>query len=89
VEQRARDKAVARANFRDAAIDTLIDTRARQVRNDPPLPDRLVAQEAIRAAQTRRAWSQWHLEQAARHRQTLTDLVVHHEEQAARLGGSM
>ena len=88
-EQRARDKAVAQANFRAGGLDTLISTRARQLRDEPPPPDRQVAQDATRAAKTRRAWAEWHRGQADRHRRTLTDLVSHHEEQAERLEGVM
>ncbi len=88
-EQLARDRAVSQANFRAAALDTLIGTRARQVKDDPPPPDRLVARDALRDARTRRAWAEWHRQQAQRHKQTLTDLVAHHEEQAKRLEGVM
>ncbi len=55
-EQRARDAAVARENICSASLATLIDTRARQVRDDPPIPDLQRAQDAIRDAETRRAW---------------------------------
>ena len=88
-EQAARDKAVSRANVRDAAIDTVVDTRVRQVRDDPPPPDLQRAQDAIRDARTRRAWAAWHREQAARHRAALTDLVAHHEAAADRLSGRL
>ena len=88
-EQAARNKAVSQANFRAGGLDTLISTRARQVRDDKPLPDRLVARDATRAARTRQAWAAWHRDQAERHRRALTDLVAHHEEQAERLGGAM
>ncbi len=88
-EQLARDRAVSQANFRAAALDTLIGTRARQVKDDPPPPDRLVARDALRDARTRRAWAEWHRQQAQRHKQTLADLVAHHEEQAKRLEGVM
>ncbi len=88
-EQAARDTAVSHANFTARGLDTVISTRARHLKNDKPLPDRLVARDAIRSAQTRRAWAEWHREQARRHRATLDDLIAHHEEQAARLGGSM
>ncbi len=84
-EQRARDKAVAQANFRAGGLDTLISTRARHLKDDPPPPDRQRGLDATRAAETRRAWSQWHRDQAERHRRALTDLVAHHEEQAERL----
>jgi hypothetical protein len=80
---------VAQANFRAGGLDTVISTRAKQLKDEPPPPDPLVAQEALRAAETRRAWAQWHKAQAERHRRTLTDLVGHHEEQAERLGGNM
>jgi len=80
---------VAQANFRAGGLDTLISTRAKQLKDEPPPPDPLVAQDALRRAETRREWARWHLEQARRHRATLTDLVVHHEEQAKRLEGVM
>jgi hypothetical protein len=88
-EQAARDKAVAQANFRAGGLDTLISTRARQLKDEPPPPDLLVARDAIRAARTRQEWAQWHRHQAERHRATLTDLVAHHEAEAERLGGAM
>jgi hypothetical protein len=88
-EQAARDAAVARENVRSAALDTLIDTRARQVRDDPPPPDLQRAQDAIRDARTRQAWAAWHRDQAERHRAALTDLVVHHEAAADRLSGRL
>ena len=87
-EQAARNAAVARENICSASLATLIDTRARQVRDDPPIPDRQRAQDAIRDAETRRAWAEeWHREQAGRHRTTLTDLIAHHEAAASRLEG--
>ena len=88
-EQRARDAAVRQANTRAGALDIVVDTMAKRLRDEPPPPDRQRGLDATRRAQTRQEWAQWHLEQAARHRQTLTDLVVHHEEQAERLGGQM
>ncbi len=88
-EQRARDAAVSRANTRAGGLDVVISTRVRQLRDEPPPPDVRVAREATRAAQTRLAWSQWHLQQARRHRATLTHLVSHHEAEARRLGGNM
>jgi hypothetical protein len=84
-EQAARNKAVSQANFRAGGLDTLISTRARQLADDKPPPDLLRSRDAIRDSRTRSAWAEWHLEQARRHRATLTDLVAHHEEQAERL----
>ena len=57
-EQRARDAAVAQANVRAAALDTVVDTRARQVRDEPPIIDRQRAQDAARRAETRSAWAE-------------------------------
>jgi hypothetical protein len=57
-EQAARDKAVTQANFRAAGLATLISTRARQVRDEPPTIDRQRAQDAIRSARTRQAWAE-------------------------------
>jgi hypothetical protein len=57
-ELAARNKEVARENFRAAALDTLIGTRARQLADEPPPPDLQVAQEAIRSARTRLSWAQ-------------------------------
>jgi hypothetical protein len=65
----------------------LIRTRARDTKNDKPLPDRLVAQDATRDAKTRLSWAEWHRAQAERHRKTLMDLVSHHEAAAERLEG--
>jgi hypothetical protein len=86
-EQAARNAAVARENICSASLATLIDTRARQVRDEPPIPDRLVARDALRSAETRSAWAEWHREQAGRHRATLDDLIAHHERAADRLEG--
>ncbi len=86
-EQRARDAAVAQANVRAAALDTVVDTRARQVRDEPPTIDRQRAQDAIRDADRRRAWADHHRAQAERHRAALTDLIAHHERAADRLEG--
>ncbi len=88
-EQRARDRAVAQANFRAGGLDTVISTRARQLKDEPPPPDPQVARDALRSARTRRAWAEWHRDQALRHRRALTDLVAHHESSAARLEGEM
>jgi len=84
-EQAARDAAVARENIRSAALDTLVSTRARQLRDEPPPPDLQRAQDATRSARTRQAWAEWHRDQAERHKATLTDLIAHHEREAARL----
>jgi hypothetical protein len=89
VEQAARDKAVAQANFRAGGLDTLISTRARQLADEPPPPDLQRSRDALRSARTRQEWAQWHRDQAQRHRAALTDLICHHEEQAERLGGAM
>ncbi len=86
-EQAARNAAVARENVSATSLDTLIDTRARQVRDDPPIIDRQRAQDALRDADRRRAWADHHRAQAERHRATLTDLIAHHEAAAARLAG--
>ncbi len=88
-EQLARDQAVAHANFTARGLDTVISTRARHLADEPPPPDRQRGLDATRSARTRRAWAEWHRDQAERHRRALTDLVAHHEEQAARLGGAM
>ncbi len=86
-EQAARDKAVTQANFRAAGLDTLIRTRARQVKDEPPTIDLQRAQDALRSARTRQAWVAWHREQAERHRATLADLIDHHDRAAERLEG--
>ncbi len=88
-ELAARNKAVARENVRSAALDTLIDTRARDTENDRPPPDLQRSRDATRDARTRQVWAEWHRDQAERHRATLTDLVAHHEREAERLGGAM
>jgi hypothetical protein len=76
---------VAQANFRAGGLDTVISTRAKQLRDEPPPPDLQVARDALRSARTRQEWAQWHRDQAERHRAALTDLVSHHLEQAERL----
>jgi hypothetical protein len=78
---------VARENICSASLATLIDTRARQVRDEPPIIDRQRAQDAIRDAETRRAWAEWRRAQAGRHRATLAALIRHHERAADRLEG--
>ncbi len=88
-EQAARDRAVAQANTRAGALDIVVETMARRLADDKPPPDLRVAQDAIKRAETRREWAQWHLEQARRHREALTDLIGHHEGEARRLGGTM
>ncbi len=84
-EQAARDAAVSRANTRAGALDIVISTRARQLADEPPPPDRQRGLDATRAARTRQAWAEWHRDQAERHRAALTDLVAHHEREAERL----
>ena len=84
-EQRARDAAVSRANTRDGALDVVISTRVRQLRDEPPPPDRQVARDAIRDAATRSAWAAHHRAMAERHRATLTALIARHEAEAERL----
>jgi len=88
-EQRARDAAVAQANTRAGALDIVVDTMAKRLQNDKPLPDLQRSRDALRDARTRQAWAEWHRAQAERHRAALTDLVAHHEEQAERLEGNM
>jgi hypothetical protein len=78
---------VARENISSASLATLIDTRARQVRDEPPIIDRQRSLEAIRDADRRRAWADHHRAQAERHRAALTDLIAHHERAADRLEG--
>ncbi len=89
VELAARDAAVRRENKTAASLKTVIDTRAKQVRDEPPPPDRQRGLDATRSARTRQAWAEWHLEQARRHRATLAGLVARHEAEAERLGGTM
>ncbi len=84
-EQAARDREVIRARRDDSALSMLIRTRARIIKDEPPPPDLQRAQEALRDARTRSAWSAWHRDQAQRHRATLTDLIAHHEREAERL----
>ena len=88
VELAARNKAVARENKNAAALRTLINTRRKQLKDEPPPPDLLRASCDRWSARTRQAWAEeWHREQAGRHRTTLTDLIAHHEAAASRLEG--
>ncbi len=57
-EQAARDQAVARANFTARGLDTVISTRAKQLADEPPPPDRQRGLDATRSARTRRAWAE-------------------------------
>jgi hypothetical protein len=84
-EQAARNAALTRENISAASLATLINTRARQVKDDPPTIDHQRAQDAARDADRRRAWAEWHRLQAGRHRATLTDLIARHEAEAERL----
>ncbi len=84
-EQAARNKALRRENKVAASQRMLVRTRARDTKDDRPLPDLQVAQDALRSAEMRRAWADHHRRLAERHRQTLTDLIAHHEREAARL----
>ncbi len=86
-ERAARNRAVAQANTRAGALDIVIDTMVRRLADDKPPPDVQVARDAIRRAETRREWAQWHRDQALRHRTALTDLAAHHERAADRLEG--
>lgn len=86
-EQAARNKAVAQANTRDGALDVVIDTMAKRLQNDKPLPDLQRSRDALRDAETRRAWAGHHRAQAERHRAALTDLIRLHERAADRLEG--
>jgi hypothetical protein len=88
-ELAARNKAVAQANTRAGALDIVVETMSRRLADDKPPPDLLVARDALRAAEARRAWAEWHRAQAERHRAALTDLVAHHESAANRLEGKM
>jgi len=88
-EQRARDKALRRENKVAASMNMLIRTRARDIRDEPPPPDLQRSQDAIRDAETRSCWAQWHRGQAARHKATLEGLISHHESAADRLEGRM
>ncbi len=45
-------------------------------------------QQARRAAALRAEWSEYHREQAERHRRTLAALISRHEAEAARLGAT-
>ncbi len=73
----------------DTELDRLISGRSDR-RPDPDEQEELWKasvrrhQEAIRR-HNRALWYGWHLEQAARHRRTLEDLIAHHETEAAKL----
>jgi hypothetical protein len=54
-ELAARNKAVSQANFRAGGLDTLISTRAKQLKDEPPPPDLQRTQAALRDARTRSA----------------------------------
>ena len=88
-ELAARNKALKRGNKSDAAMNMLVRTRARDTKDDKPLPDLQRSQDALRDAETRSCWAQWHRGQAARHKATLEGLISHHESAADRLEGRM
>ena len=67
-ELAARNRAVARENRGTAAMDMLINTRAKQLKDDKPPPDRQRGQDATRRARTRQAWADHHRAQAERRR---------------------
>jgi hypothetical protein len=82
---------VARADTVDAELDRLISKRASQDRR-PDLDEREEAWKASvrrynarRREEMRADWHGWHLEQAERHRRTLENLVLYHEQAAAKL----
>ncbi len=80
-----------RADTVDAELDRLISKRASQdTRPDPDEQEEVWkasvrAHNARRREENRRAWAAFHEGQAASLRQTLEDLITHHETQAARL----
>ena len=81
-EQRARDAAVSRANTRAGALDIVISTRARQLADDKPPPDRQRGLDATRDARTRLLWAEWH-----RDRCLTGDRLAATEADLARLAG--
>ncbi len=82
---------VMRADTVDADLDRLISRRASQDRTPDPTVLEASYVESVRLfnarvrAENRVAWSEYHRDQAQRHRAVLADLIAHHETQAARL----
>jgi hypothetical protein len=86
---------VARNTRTDEAAETQIETfitrrHEKRVESEGERREREVWQETeIRQAQQRSeanrlAWCEYHRQQAERHRATLTDLIAHHQDQAAK-----
>ncbi len=75
----------------DRDLDRLLSTRASE--DTTPDPTVLGASyvESVKIfharvrAENRLAWSEYHRDQAQRHRAVLADLITHHEAEAARL----
>ena len=75
----------------DLELDRLISRRAsadHRTSADELEPSYLESVRRFNArvrAENRAAWSEYHRDQAQRHRAVLADLITHHETQAARL----
>jgi hypothetical protein len=75
----------------DLELDRLISKRASQDMRPDPDEQAERWKSSVRAhnarvrAENRAAWSEYHRDQAQRHRAVLADLITHHETQAARL----
>ncbi len=82
---------VARADTVDRDLDRLLSTRSAEDTTPDPTVLEASYVESVRLfnarvrAENRAAWSEYHRDQAGRHRAVLADLITHHETQAARL----
>lgn len=89
------DRDLAPGEAVEAGIDHFIEVRDKQRRKEEG--DKREAEawkestrryNAVRDAELRDAWCEYHQEQAERHKAVLADLVRHHEQQAQRLGAA-
>jgi len=85
VAGRARARVGKVSEDADGQIDALIERRLYQQLEHDLWAESDAWHRAEMARKRRRAWYGWHVAQAARLQRTMSALVAHHEERAARL----